>query len=186
MRETDSRIRIIGGIWRGRKLQFLPSVGLRPTSDRVRETLVNWLRDDLPGAVCLDLFAGSGALSFEALSRGAAKAFLVESSPKVALQLRAQVSTFNANAEVICQDALGFLASAPPFPVQIHFLDPPFQQGLSIVALEHLAHYGWMTNSQAIYIETERDHKPYFAPAGWEIHRTMQTQQVYCCLLRPK
>jgi len=129
-RAGPGRLRIIGGEWRGRRLEFPSRPGLRPTPDRVRETLFNWLAPVLPGARCLDLFAGSGCLGLEALSRGAAEAWLVESDPVLARVLGEHVATLGANARVIRDDARRLLkrleASDERFDVV--FVDPPYRE----------------------------------------------------------
>ena len=121
------QIRIIGGQWRGRKLPVPESAGLRPTTDRVRETLFNWLAADLPQARCLDCFAGSGALGIEALSRYAGHVTLVELEPQVARQLTGNLRTLNSSAgQVIQADTLRWLGT-PGQPYDIVFIDPPFR-----------------------------------------------------------
>ena len=124
-----NEIRIIGGQWRSRKLQFPSVEGLRPTPDRVRETLFNWLRDDIEDARCLDLFAGSGALGFEAASRGAANVVMVDADAKVGSALRQACGVLDAPVVHICQDnALRYLAGLPS-SFDVIFLDPPFNKG---------------------------------------------------------
>lgn len=129
-RAGPGRIRIIGGEWRGRRLEFPSRPGLRPTPDRVRETLFNWLAPVLPGARCLDLFAGSGCLGLEALSRGAAEAWLVEVDPVLARALAGHVARLGANAHVVRDDARRFLkrqaSSSERFDVV--FVDPPYRE----------------------------------------------------------
>ena len=119
-------VRIIGGEWRRRRIALPRDVELRPTPDRVRETLFNWLAPVLPGADCLDLFAGTGALGFEALSRGAARAVLVERDPRTAQALERLRSELVAAAEVVCEDAVDYLARADRGRFDIAFVDPPF------------------------------------------------------------
>ncbi|MDX9707109.1 MAG: 16S rRNA (guanine(966)-N(2))-methyltransferase RsmD [Azospira sp.] len=127
------RLRIVGGEWRRRVLRFPASAGLRPTPDRVRETLFNWLGQDLSGLSCLDLFAGSGALGLEAASRGAARVVLVEREPAVAEALAANLRLLGAGdrVELVRQDALNFALSAPSASsaFDVIFLDPPYRQG---------------------------------------------------------
>ncbi|MDQ5878942.1 MAG: rRNA (guanine966-N2)-methyltransferase [Pseudomonadota bacterium] len=123
-------LRIVGGDWRRRVLRFPDAEGLRPTPDRVRETLFNWLGQDLTGLTCLDLFAGSGALGFEAASRGAEKVVLVESNAKVAEALGSNIRLLAAGdrVELVRQDALKF-ASSTPQVFDVVFIDPPYRQG---------------------------------------------------------
>lgn len=124
-----SRIRIIGGQWRSRLIEVAESTGLRPTPDRVRETLFNWLGHDLSDCRCLDLFAGSGALGFEAASRGAEQVVMVESAPKVLAHLRQAQATLAAKqVRIVAGDAAGYLA-ANRERFDIVFLDPPYRQG---------------------------------------------------------
>jgi 16S rRNA (guanine966-N2)-methyltransferase len=146
-------LRIIGGAWRGRKLRFPEGPDIRPTPDRVRETLFNWLGGRIAGAHCLDLFAGSGALGLEALSRGAAHVTFVEHDPRAARELGARLLEWGAgNARVECQDALAFLRGAAA-PFDIAFLDPPFASGLIGSAAELLADRGWLRERARLYVE---------------------------------
>ena len=128
-----NRIRIIGGRWRRRLLDVADVPGLRPTPDRVRETLFNWLGQDLDGLACLDLFAGTGALGFEAASRGAAQVTMVERDARALAQLKANATALDAsNVEIRRADALDFLresAHARQQPYDLVFLDPPYRQG---------------------------------------------------------
>src|SRR3954463_14745326 len=135
---TRNRVRIIAGEWRSRLIRFPPAAQLRPTPDRVRETLFNWLGQRLDGLDCLDLFAGSGALGFEALSRGAKRVVMVERDRAVAAGLRESARALGAaGAQVQEGDALGWLArSRDTFDVV--FLDPPFASDLAERALEAL------------------------------------------------
>lgn len=135
-RARRGSVRIIGGTWRGRRLS-LPEGPVRPTPDRVRETLFNWLARDLPGAACLDLYAGSGALGFEALSRGARRATLVERDPALADALAGHARLLGAAALVERADGLAYLA-ATSAPFDIVFVDPPFEQPVEPI-LEALA-----------------------------------------------
>jgi 16S rRNA (guanine966-N2)-methyltransferase len=129
-RAYSHSVRIIAGTWRGRRLKFPRGTDVRPTPDRVRETLFNWLREDVEGARCLDLYAGTGALGLEALSRGAREAVLVESDPALGEALEANVRMLAANAEVIAVAAERFVAQATD-PFDIVFLDPPYSVDLS-------------------------------------------------------
>ena len=173
-----SRIRIIGGKLKGRKMAVLVADGLRPTSDRIRETLFNWLGQDLTGKVCLDLFAGSGVLGIESLSRGAKKVTFVENQPAVAAQLRKNLVAFNlANGEVCQSDAEAFLASTQE-RYDIIFCDPPFHQ-------EQIDKYLYLIQQHlheesVLYLETE---KKLAIANEWQIIRQKETQQVSCRLL---
>ena len=177
-------VRIIGGRWRGSKLPVADLPGLRPSADRVRETLFNWLQSKLPGARCLDLFAGSGALGLEAASRGAAQVVLVEHERVLAAALRASVARLEGAAPsvgVIETDALRWLAQSPSTAFDIVFLDPPFAARLwdSIVA----SLPGWLAPGAWIYLESSIDAQPQ-VPAGWTLHREGRTREVRYALYR--
>ncbi len=173
-----NRIRIIGGAWRGRKLTFPARPGLRPTPDRVRETLFNWLQPIIPGARCLDLFAGSGALGWEALSRGAAEVVMVDSDRQVVQNLKESGSQLASRGlSVIQSSALNYLAG-PATPFDIVFLDPPFRQGLLADCIQQLESSGWLTSHAWIYLESETDLEELSLPAGWKISRSKHTGQV--------
>jgi 16S rRNA (guanine966-N2)-methyltransferase len=166
-----NELRIIAGKWRSRKLRFPDVPGLRPTPDRVRETLFNWLRHDLDGARCLDLFAGSGALGLEAASRGAARVVQVESDPGAYAALERNRTLLNA-AEVECvrADVARFLAGAAE-PYDLVFLDPPFRQGLAVPTCETLESGGWLAPRAKIYLETEQGLKLEGLPPRWRLLR---------------
>ncbi len=172
------KVRIIGGQWRGRKLQVSDKQGLRPTSDRVRETLFNWLAMPLPGSRCLDLFAGSGALGIEAASRGAKQVFLVEKKRDIVQDLRQQVATLATdNLEIICADALTFLkGTASAF--DIVFLDPPFGQDLLNPCCTLLEQRGWLSPQALMYLEMERRLEMPNLPATWQVIRRQTAGQV--------
>jgi 16S rRNA (guanine966-N2)-methyltransferase len=145
-------------MWRGRKLRFPPSPEIRPTPDRVRETLFNWIAARLPGARCLDLFAGSGALGLESLSRGAAHVTFVERDAAAARELRARLSEWGASgAAVEHGDALRFLggggAGGTGHPFDIVFLDPPFDSDFLTLAADRLESGGWLAPGALVYVE---------------------------------
>jgi len=151
----SGQIRIIGGQWRGRKLPVPDSPGLRPTTDRVRETLFNWLAPYLVGARCLDCFAGSGALGLEALSRYAANATLLEMERGVAQQLQKNLATLKSSAaKVVNTNTLNFLSQNGE-PHDIVFVDPPFRKGLLEETLNLLETRGWLAPQALIYVESE-------------------------------
>ena len=180
-----NRLRLIGGTWRGRVLAFPDAPGLRPTPDRVRETLFNWLQDALPGSHCLDLFAGTGALGFEALSRGAGSVTLVEQSRAVAAQLRHNARLLDASdARIVECDALSFLARPPTRPFDIVFLDPPFRQGLADRAVEALSLPGLLSPGALVYVESGTDEPEPAAPDTWSLHRDKRAGQVAYRLFR--
>jgi 16S rRNA (guanine966-N2)-methyltransferase len=159
-------LRIIAGAWRGRRWRF-PDTDLRPTPDRVRETLFNWLQDRVAGARCLDLFAGSGALGLEALSRGAAEALFVESDRSAASALRLLLADWGvANAQVRESDALRLLAGQS-LPMNLVFLDPPFAAGLLDQSAKALTAGGWLADGALVYVEHAAG-QSWTAPAGWK------------------
>lgn len=170
-------IRIIGGQWRGRKLKVLESPGLRPTPNRVRETVFNWLRPHLPGARCLDVTAGTGALCFEALSQGAAEAVLVELSPAAAARLRDNAALLGASATVVQGDALTFL-NGPVTAFDIVFLDPPFASELVARASAIMDRRGWVRPGTLVYIEVPSTVDPLPIPAGWKLVKSRRSGQV--------
>jgi 16S rRNA (guanine966-N2)-methyltransferase len=155
-------------VWRGRRVEFPDLPGLRPTPDRVRETLFNWLQHSIPGTRCLDLFAGSGALGLEALSRGAAEVVFVETAPAAALALRAQLQRLggDARAQVLDLGAARFLRT-PREPFDLIFLDPPFGQNALPEYLAQLAAGHWLKPGGLAYLENERTAGLPALPAGW-------------------
>jgi 16S rRNA (guanine966-N2)-methyltransferase len=169
---SSGQLRIIGGSWRGRKLGFPAVDGLRPTGDRVRETLFNWLAPEIQGARCLDVFAGSGALGIEALSRGAEEVVMLERDLKAAAQLRVNLEMLNAeNGKVISGDALGFLQQGNRHsPHHIVFIDPPFQLALWQPVIDLLEVGNWLANDATVYIESSRE-SVYQTPINWQLHR---------------
>ena len=174
----SGQIRIIGGQWRGRKLPVPESPGLRPTTDRVRETLFNWLAPSIVDASCLDCFAGSGALGLEALSRYAANATLLEMERGVAQQLQKNLATLKAsNAKVVNTNTLAFLAQAGA-PHDIVFVDPPFRKGLLEETLKLLENNGWPSDEALIYIESEVENGLPPVPMNWHVYREKVAGQV--------
>ncbi|EOE5506950.1 16S rRNA (guanine(966)-N(2))-methyltransferase [Cronobacter sakazakii] len=174
----SGQIRIIGGQWRGRKLPVPDSPGLRPTTDRVRETLFNWLAPYLVGARCLDCFAGSGALGLEALSRYAADATLLEMERSVAQQLQKNLATLKSSAaKVVNTNTLNFLNQNGE-PHDIVFVDPPFRKGLLEETLNLLETRGWLAQQALIYVESEVENGLPPVPANWQLHREKVAGQV--------
>lgn len=157
MRESANQIRIIGGEWRGRKLSFPDAEGLRPTADRVRETVFNWLAGHVAGARCLDMFAGSGALGFEALSRGANYCCFVEQNSAVLKQIQTNCRLLGATvrSEVLLADASKPLQATGAF--DIVFLDPPFKGSELKACLHWLATSPILKRDALIYIETAKN-----------------------------
>ncbi|MEO5565266.1 MAG: 16S rRNA (guanine(966)-N(2))-methyltransferase RsmD [Luteimonas sp.] len=176
-------VRIIGGEWRGTRLPVPDAAGLRPTPDRVRETLFNWLQGQLSGARVLDLFAGSGALGLEAVSRGASQSMLVERDPQLAGSLRAVVERLHAGdrVEVVRADVLEWLRAPMHGRFDLVFLDPPFAGNLWHLALERLA--PWLTDEAWLYLESPA--AAAIQPgAAWLQHREGSTREVHFALYR--
>ncbi|HKM98278.1 MAG TPA: 16S rRNA (guanine(966)-N(2))-methyltransferase [Buttiauxella sp.] len=172
------QIRIIGGQWRGRKLPVPDSPGLRPTTDRVRETLFNWLAPSMVDATVLDCFAGSGALGLEALSRYATRATLLEMDRNVSQQLQKNLVTLKAaNGKVVNTNTLNFLAQSGE-PHTIVFVDPPFRKGLLDETLALLESNGWLADEALIYVESEVENGMPAVPASWSLHREKVAGQV--------
>jgi len=169
--KKDSQLRIIGGQWRSRRLPILADTGVRPTSDRIRETLFNWLQGYVEGARCLDLFAGSGALGLEALSRGAGHVTLVDEDLRVVQQLQQNAITLNTEqAEIVWQQADEFLLGPTPAqPYDIIFLDPPFRDDLLGLCCEQLERHGWLANPALIYLESDRRRDFPELPGHWHV-----------------
>ena len=177
-----NQVRIIGGEWRSRRIAFPDHEGLRPSADRVRETLFNWLGQDLSGERCLDLFAGSGALGFEALSRGAAAVVMVEKSRKVCAALRRNAELLGAkNLQLHCADALEFATAAAgdaDARFDVVFLDPPFDSTLLAQALPLLAPL--LRPGARVYVESAAA----FVPGdGWRVLRQGRAGQVHYTLV---
>lgn len=175
-------VRIIGGEWRSRRISFPDHEGLRPSGDRVRETLFNWLGQDLSGQRCLDLFAGSGALGFEALSRGASCVVMVEKSRSVCEALRRNAGLLAAkNLQVHCADALEFATAAAADAAarfDVVFLDPPFGSTLLAQALPRVVPL--LRPGARVYLESAKE----FAPSGgWRILRHGRAGQVHYTLV---
>jgi 16S rRNA (guanine966-N2)-methyltransferase len=152
---ASGSVRIIGGKWRSRKLDFVSVDGLRPTGGRIRETLFNWLAPTIEGSKCLDLFAGSGALCFEALSRGASDCLAIEANSQAVSKLRHNQVQLAANTlEIISGDCQSFLERGNTAkPYDIIFLDPPFDKQLHKQVSKLLISGNWLTSKAKIYCE---------------------------------
>lgn len=177
---VPARVRIIGGQWRGRKLPVADIEGLRPTGDRIRETLFNWLAPDIHGARCLDLYSGSGALGFEALSRGAVSTCFVELNPAVCRQIEANIQLLAVNnAQLVSDNALRWLASQPgSLDFDLIFIDPPFALDLWDKTIRALSdNEERLKPGTLVYIESPKN-QLYHIPANWQCRRDKQTGQV--------
>lgn len=177
------KVRLIGGRWRGTRLEVPDAPGLRPTGDRVRETLFNWLMPMLPGARVLDLFAGSGALGLEAVSRGAATATLVERDPVLAAALREVAGRLPGGeaVSVVQADALGWLASQPEQAFDLAFVDPPFAADLWGAVLPALLPK--LSTGAWLYLEAPNE-AAVAVPPDWALHREGRTREVRYALYR--
>ncbi len=167
----SGRLRIVAGKWRSRLLPVADVPGLRPTSGRIRETLFNWLAPVIDGARCLDVFAGSGALAFEAVSRGAASADLIEHSPAAVAVLRDNTRLLDATAITVHrQDAYRFLGCrGGKAAYDIVFLDPPFADGRHEELCRLLADNGWLAPAALVYLELDRKEDLPALPNGWQV-----------------
>jgi len=167
------RLRIVAGKWRSRLLQITDAPGLRPTSERVRETVFNWLAPLIEGARCLDLFAGTGALGLEALSRGATQVVFVENSRRAASAIENSVETLEAAGAVVHHgDAIEYLRRTARGPFDIVFLDPPFAAGLLEDSCRALGESGILAPGARIYMEQDRHAPAPRLPAEWTILKT--------------
>ena len=179
----DGELRIIGGDWRSRKLRFPAAGGVRPTPARTRETLFNWLAPYLPGSHCLDLFAGSGALGLEALSRGAETAVLVENNASLANALKTNLAALKSSqGQVINTSVERYLAAPAARAFDIIFIDPPFRQQLLERVLPLIESGHWLAPGGWIYLEYESELTMAPAPAQWRLHRQKTAGQVTYCL----
>jgi 16S rRNA (guanine966-N2)-methyltransferase len=179
MQRGVRQLRIIGGSLRGRKWSVPDVPGLRPTPDRVRETLFNWLAPHIAGMRVLDAFAGSGALGFEALSRGAASAVLVEQDRAAAAALRATAERFGlAAARIEGGDALPFLRTQPAGAHDLILLDPPFTTALLEPALAEIVGRGLLASGGFCYLEQPAGQELPSLPAGWAVHRSGKAGEV--------
>ena len=152
------QVRVIGGRWRGRRIDFPHLEGIRPTPDRVRETVFNWLMHEIVGANCLDAFAGSGALGIEALSRGAKEVVFIDQSSEVVKSIKATLTTLSPELksyQVLMRNTQAWLEKTPATPFDVVFLDPPFSQEYLATCLVLLLDNGWLGSGAIIYLEHE-------------------------------
>jgi 16S rRNA (guanine966-N2)-methyltransferase len=182
MNRPQGHVRVIAGSLRGSKLPVADLSGLRPTGDRARETLFNWLQHEVAGKQVLDVFAGSGALGFEAASRGAASVQLLERDPRLAASLRDSASRLHADAiSVECTDALGWLARPPQSRFEVVFLDPPFDANLHAIAARAVG--PWLAPRAWVYVELAKTAE-FAPPQGWALHRENATREARHLLFR--
>ena len=171
-------LRIIGGEWRGRKVSFPPVEAIRPTPDRVRETLFNWLQATIPGSRCLDLFAGSGALGLEALSRGASEVVFVEVDPAGARHLAATLRDLKCDrGRVLRSDARHYLGGDVE-PFDIIFLDPPYAERLLGDTCRLINEHGWLRPGGLVYLEDAASAGAPELPVGWTLLRSKRAGEV--------
>lgn len=177
--DAQSSIRIIGGKWRSRKVSFVTKESLRPTPDRVRETLFNWLAPYISGAVCLDLYSGSGALAFEALSRGAKSVVALESDRDCYQQIMQTATVLKADGlEVLNKNVLDWLQH-PKFTADIVFVDPPYKQEILLKTLQLLEANNWVGKDSLIYFEQDKPLDATGLPAHWSLWRSSKAGKVY-------
>ncbi len=183
MKTQANQVRIIAGQWRGRKINFPEVLGLRPSADRVRESLFNWLMPYIGGMECLDVFAGSGVLGLEALSRGAASVIAIDQSIEAIRALQKNAAQLAAKSlECLCANGLKSLSNVKG-PFDLIFLDPPFKQGLIEPCCKALEKNNLLKPEAFIYIEMERATPPNI-PESWTLSRQMKTQQAQVFLYR--
>ncbi len=179
-------IRIIGGQWRGRKLKVPDVVNLRPTPDRVRETVFNWLAPHIAGSYCLDLFAGSGALGFEALSRGASHVVMTDDSPIVIQLLQEELQLFKAENADIYRARAPLQLKPPAHPFTIVFLDPPYGDNLLLPCCFYLEANGFLAEEAYIYLEARETLDEKNLPAHWQLLKSKRAGQVAYHLIKRK
>ena len=186
-RSLPGRLRIVAGKWRSRLLQIIDKPELRPTPVRIRETLFNWLSPVTEGARCLDLFAGTGALGIEALSRGAAQVVFIEKSVTLAEAIRKNLIELEAtNAQVCQRDALDYLCKADPQPFDIVFLDPPFDTDLIADLCKLLRENNWLADSAIVYFEQSKDQVKLVLTDDWVITHEKITGKVSYSLVKTR
>lgn len=186
MRKDQTQgVRIIGGQWRGRRLRVPDLPGLRPSGDRCRETLFNWLQAQVPGAVCADLFAGTGSLGLEAASRGAHKVYLIDNNPVAVSHIDAAIDLLQASGAVAIEaDALAWLSNFPHQVLDLVFVDPPFDEGLCPVIMDLLARTDCLRPGGFAYFETGAEQDPVLPAEDWVAWREKVISGVRLQLLR--
>lgn len=180
---AQGQLRIIGGQWRGRRFEFAEGPGLRPTPNRVRETLFNWLQAEFPGARVLDPFTGSGGLFLEALSRGAGPSLALDTNPQAVGQLRSNLQLLGGEqGHVERANALDYLSQPANQRYRVVFLDPPFGHDLLVPVCELLERQGWLQPGAWVYIESEGAPSALAMPDNWRLHREKHAGQVWYAL----
>ena len=182
----QGEVRIIGGDWRSRLLRFPDAGGVRPTPARIRETVFNWLNFHLAGSHCLDLFAGTGALGLEALSRGAGQVTFVDHTRALTEALKTNIGLLQAHerARVINQAADAFLVAGTTQAMDLIFLDPPFRQDWLARLCPLLEQHHWVKEGSWVYLECESELRTPPVPAHWQLHRQKTAGQVAYSLYR--
>lgn len=183
MAKQSNTLRIIGGTHRGRKLSFVDAPNLRPTPDRMRETLFNWLQPVIHDARCLDLFAGSGALGLEALSRGAGEVIFVEKDPKAAQRLKENLSLLHYDPAQCHQQTAQAFFETEPKQFDVVFLDPPYKSDFLPEVIQQLDN-GWLADGARLYIEHDSHHATPAFPAGWQVLKQTKAGQATALLLQ--
>lgn len=180
MAANSNTLRIIGGQWRGRKLPFADIPTLRPTPDRVRETLFNWLQQNIHDARCIDLFAGSGALGLEALSRGASHCLFIDKHTEAIAQINKNLATLNCHqGQTLQHDAMTVLQGKPEQSAfDIAFVDPPYAMDVALKCCHLLESGDWLNDNAHIYIESPTPVTQQDLPGQWNLHRQKQAGNV--------
>lgn len=183
MSNKSNTLRIIGGTHRGRKLSFVDAPNLRPTPDRMRETLFNWLQPVIAGAKCLDLFAGSGALGLEALSRGASQVVFIEKDPKAARKLSENLNLLDYDPSQCRQQTAQAFFNSEPMRFDVVFLDPPYQSDMLPEIILQLDN-GWLADGAQIYLEHDSHDDAPSLPDGWQVLKQTKAGQAMALLLQ--
>lgn len=185
--KQGNSIRIIAGQWRGRKLPVLHAAGLRPTTDRVRETLFNWLMPYLPGSHCLDLFSGTGVLGLEAVSRGAAKSLLIEKNKQIASSIQNSIVELNAKdlVSVMNVDAITYTKNTATSNYDVVFVDPPYQFDCQSTICQQLEENNWLNEQAFIAVEAATGTN-LLLPDNWQKHRELRAGSSSMVLCRRK
>lgn len=185
--KSANKLRIIGGKFRSRIVDFVDAEGLRPTPDRVRETVFNWLQPYIGQSRCLDLFSGSGALAFEAASRGAESVLMVEANSKAAKQLKFNIGVLNAeNCSVLGQTAQSVLTQSAEQPFDVVFIDPPYKADLWSEIAELLMKHKWLSDNTMIYLECPAKQALPELPVSWQLLKDKSAGEVRYCLFQFK